>query len=120
MAKSISPRTSAETAEPDITPGRRVVVSDAPAVPMFYANNTGVETSVWDVCLKFGETIETDRKQNITKVRELAWVRLSPQHARVVVRILMQQLENYERHFGAIPAAQQPAPSATGAEGEES
>ncbi|HEY3926755.1 MAG TPA: DUF3467 domain-containing protein, partial [Candidatus Koribacter sp.] len=80
-----------------------VVNNEAPVVPTYYANNTGVETSIWDVCLKFAETIETDKDNNITTVRELAKVRISPQHARVIVGILTKHLENYERDFGTIP-----------------
>lgn len=114
MAKSISGKqTSATPHEGAGAPRGRVVVAgpeEGPTVPMFYANNTSVETSLWDVCLKFAETIETDREQNITKVRELLRVRISPQHARVVVGILTRHLENYERDFGPIPSKQQAGP----------
>jgi hypothetical protein len=103
MAKTTSPREKANT---EARKGQRVVVTeDSVAVPTFYANNTAVETSLWDVFLKFAQTLETDKELNLVKVREVAYVRLSPQHARVVADILTAQLENYERVFGAIPRA---------------
>ena len=55
--------------------------------------------------MKFAETLETDRENNITRVRELARVRISIQHARVIVGILTSHLENYERDYGPIPKA---------------
>ena len=101
MAKSASQTQKANVAEVPVV--RVIAVGEAPSVPTYYANNTAIETSLWDVCLRFAETIETDRAQNITKVRELAYVRLSPQHARVIVDILTNQLETYEKSFGKIP-----------------
>lgn len=104
MAKSQSSRVSAHTAQAEGQKKATVVLAnEAPAVPTYYSNNTAVETSIWDVCLKFAETVETDRENNITKVRELARVRMSPQHARVVLGILTRHLEKYERDFGVIP-----------------
>lgn len=81
-----------------------VAGEEVSTVPMYYANNTSVETTLWDVCLRFAETIETDQEANIIKVRELARVRMSLQHARVIAGILNQDLERYERDYGAIPA----------------
>lgn len=81
-------------------------------VPTLYVNHTNIETSIWDVRLRLGETLETDRDRNILRVRELANVRMSPQHARVVLRLLAKHLENYELQFGKIPSA----PGASAAE----
>jgi len=105
MAKTISPKQIASTPQkPDLKIEH--VHSDS-QIPTFYVNNTLVETSVWDVRLRLGETLETDRENNILRVRELATVRMSPQHAQVVHAILSKHLENYERQFGKIPSAPQ-------------
>ena len=103
MAKSISKRDTSDT-ERASHQGAVVFVSEPPTVPSYYANNTQVETSFFDVCFKFGETIGIDKSQNITKARGLVWVRMSLQHARAVHAILSKQLENYEREFGPLPA----------------
>lgn len=104
MSKTISrKRVDATEAGPTPTTTIKLPAGDVPDVPMYYANNTSVETTLWDVCLRFAETIETDREANIIKVREVARVRMSLQHARVIVGILNQHLERYEHDYGAIP-----------------
>lgn len=98
-AKSASTKQKLETSRSAST----VEIVGTIDVPSYYVNNTGVETTVWDICFRFAETIEIDRQQRITKVRPLAIVRMSPQHARVVVGLLQAQLEKYEQLFGKIP-----------------
>ncbi len=60
--------------------------------PSFYTNNTSVETTLWDVRLRFAETLQIDREKNLIRAREVASVRMSPQHAKVVARLLTEQL----------------------------
>jgi hypothetical protein len=100
MARSSSPRETA-VSEAKVY---KVEVLNADGAPSLYANNTGIETSVWDVKIRFAETLAVDHEQRITRVRELATVRMSPQHAKVVAGILIAQLENYEKRFGKIPS----------------
>ncbi|MDO8794865.1 MAG: DUF3467 domain-containing protein, partial [Vicinamibacterales bacterium] len=99
MAKSASSKLK------DETPAERGTIERVSGgdVPTYYVNNTAVETTVWDIRLKLAETIEVDAERRITRVRELASVRMSPQHAKVVVAILLRHLENYETNFGKIP-----------------
>jgi hypothetical protein len=86
------------------TGGTVTVTREEPQhVPTYYTNHTEVETSLWDVRLTLAESIEVDHENRILKVRSLANVRMSPQHARVVAGLLLAQLENYERQFGRIP-----------------
>jgi hypothetical protein len=107
MSKTISPKTATSTEKPTRTV--QIITAEA-SVPTYYANNTAVETTVWDIRLKFAETLENDRESNITKVRELAYVRMSPQHARVIAGILNTHLEHYEAQYGRIPkTASEPA-----------
>lgn len=105
MAKTSAPIDNAST---DLKPDLKIEhVRGGNDVPTFYVNNTFVETSVWDIRLRLGETLETDREHNILRVREIANVRMSPQHARAVLTILENHLENYEKQFGKIPAVPQ-------------
>jgi hypothetical protein len=77
MAKSVSQRKRSSTIEGGPTPSHRLeYVPRETDVPTLYVNNIQVETSVWDVRLRLGETIETDRENNITRVREIANVRM--------------------------------------------
>ena len=116
MPKSRSPRTRTSTtdAQPDAPVPSKVsieVETATPSVPTYYVNNTGVETSVWDVKLRLSETIDTDKDRNILRIRELAIVRMSPQHAKVVLGILSGHLKKYEQQFGKIPGTSETGPS---------
>lgn len=72
-------------------------------VPVFYVNNTQVETSFWDVGLRLAVTVSVDKPRNTAQVRDLAHVRMSHQHARVLAGFLTEQLDTYEERYGRIP-----------------
>jgi hypothetical protein len=73
-----------------------------------YANDTQIQLTPWDVRLIFGVISDgprTDPPEIVVKT--IGEVRMSPQHAKRVAMILIQQLENYEENVGPIP---QPKP----------
>ena len=74
-------------------------------VPAYYTNNTRVETSRFDVRLRFGNIIETNKETNGVTVRYLADLRMSLEHAKVIAKILAEQIRTYEETFGKIPGA---------------
>jgi hypothetical protein len=55
------------------------------------------------VKLTFGEIGERSREQDTVQVNITGDVRMSPQHAKRLVKIMLRQLELYERKFGEIP-----------------
>ena len=69
-----------------------------------YANDTQIQISPWDVRLIFGEIDRAPSEENPTiRVKRVGQVRMSPQHAKRMVEILMGQLQVYESTIGPIP-----------------
>lgn len=95
----------AATNKDDLKPPKRKTAKSTAFVSI-YSNDVQVLTLPWDLRLIFGELgdLETDpeggRSLNIT---QLAEVRLSPQLAKQLARILSEQLGHYEKRFGDIP-----------------
>jgi hypothetical protein len=55
----------------------------APAdLPSFYANDTQVQTSPWDVRFMFGVIADIDAEKGVATIKRVADVRMSLQHAR--------------------------------------
>ena len=71
--------------------------------PHFYANNTQVTISPFDVRLSFGEIVKVDLETAKLIVRLKASIAMSPQHAKAMMLLLKRQLDLYESKFGAIP-----------------
>ena len=81
---------------------REVAVS--PTFLSFYANDTVFEVSPWDVRMTFGVIKTPPTKGSPTAVIEsVAEVRMSPQHAKKMLEVLLGQLVGYEKRFGPIP-----------------
>jgi hypothetical protein len=70
-----------------------------------YANDIQIQTGPWDVRLILGEIGDALKEDNVPvlKVKRLGEVRLSPQLAKRLTMILIQQLKHYEETIGAIP-----------------
>ena len=75
-----------------------------PAFVSLYANDTQVQTSPWDFRLIFGQisTAPTRERKTIV-INQVGEVRMSPQHVKTLVQVLLQQLAGYEARFGRIP-----------------
>jgi hypothetical protein len=81
---------------------RQVVIS--PTFASLYANDTQIQTTPWDIRLIFGEIAEPPTEERPTVViTVLGQVRMSPQHAKLVAKLLVEQLEAYEKRVGPIP-----------------
>lgn len=65
-----------------------------------YSNSVQVRVSVWDFFLVFGTL--TQQTENEVEVRNFQGVYLSPQQAKALMRILEQNVTNYEATFGEI------------------
>jgi hypothetical protein len=66
-----------------------------------YANDVRVQTSIWDVRLKFGE-VDGDVDDRLS-IKVLGEVRLSPPLAKALTVLLIKQLQQYEAKHGPIP-----------------
>jgi len=71
-------------------------------VPEFYVNSVNFITSVYDVQMNLGIT----RGPNI-QPKQVAVVRMSPQHALAVYKLLGKNIQAYEDKFGKIPLSQE-------------
>ena len=63
-----------------------------------YTNSISSEVNIYDICLVFGLRNESSEFGD-----PLARVYMSPQHAKVLSKILAQNIEVYEQKFGTIP-----------------
>lgn len=83
-------------------------VTNASTFGSYYANDTQIQTTPWDVRLIFGQITAIEPENNRASVEQVAEVRMSPQHAKRVVALLQKQLQNYEAKIGAIPLPPEP------------
>lgn len=81
---------------------RQMVSSDQ--FVSIYANDTQIQTSPWDFRFVFGviSSVPTTEDPTIV-VRQIGEVRMSPEHAKRIAKVLVQQVVNYERNVGPIP-----------------
>src|SRR5580765_4601818 len=71
-------------------------VERSPSFVSIYTNDTQVQVSPWDIRLIFGLIDDPATLERPTvKVNTIGEVRMSPQHAKVVLGILTQQLKIY-------------------------
>ena len=79
-------------------------VEKSPSFASLYANDVQVQVTPWDVRLILGEiaSVPTPEDQTVV-VREVGELRLSPQLAKRLALILIEQLRHYEDRFGPIP-----------------
>ena len=66
-------------------------------IPDLYTNSAQFALSVFDVTITFGMRKHQDRP-----IEDVAIIRMSPQHALVMGKMLMEQLKKYEQQMGKI------------------
>ncbi len=67
-----------------------------------YSNFVHISSSFFDFTLRFGLVEDLKSEQNKLTVSNVTRIFLSPQHAKVLYKILKQQLDEYEKRFGEI------------------
>ena len=72
--------------------------TEHPSVPEFYASSVQFVISTFDVSMTFG--VRTG--ENPEDLRQVAVVRMSPQHALIVGKLLMKNMAEYEDKVGKI------------------
>ena len=68
-----------------------------------YANDTQIQTGAFDIRILFGTLDKVQEDRTAAEVIQTAEVRMSPQHALLVLKILGDHLRRYEATVGAIP-----------------
>ena len=74
-----------------------------------YANSVQVRVSVWDFFLVFG-TLQQPSEREV-EVRNFQGIYVSPQQAKALMKILEQNVINYEQAFGEIKLDPNMAPA---------
>lgn len=72
-------------------------VVDAPRI---YTNAISARVSVADIVLRLGFVTQGDARE--LYIEEVGSVALSPQHAKLLARVLDKQISSYESDFGEI------------------
>lgn len=102
-----APAKTQNAVEPELEIIRANITREVVAASGFvsiYTNDTQLQITPWDVRMIFGEITEPATKERpLVRVKSVAEVRMSPQHAKKIVQILARQLVGYERRFGVIP-----------------
>lgn len=68
-----------------------------------YANALTVANSLFDFTLSFKEETFTDGNPEKKEISEVAMIKISPQLAKALVKLLKNNIESYEKLYGAIP-----------------
>lgn len=79
----------------------RSLLPRAPDFREYYANDTQLQLTPWDVRLMFGLIADSTDPQTIG-VQRIVDVRLSLPHAKKVAQILTEQIRRYEERIGHI------------------
>ncbi len=77
-----------------------IKVVNTPEYKENYSNSVQVRVSVWDFFLVFG-TLQQQSEHEV-EVRNFQGIYFSPQQAKALMRILEQNVTNYEATFGEI------------------
>src|ERR671936_852769 len=84
-----------------------IKLTNAPDYRENYCNSVQVRVNVWDFFLVFG-TLQPQSETQV-EVRNFQGVYLSPQQAKALLRVLEQNVVQYENAFGTINLEQRTA-----------
>lgn len=66
-------------------------------IPDFYINSAFIQASLYEFMFKFG--LKTDPKKD---PESMVIIRMSPQHAKVLAKLLIKNVDAYEKDVGEI------------------
>ena len=78
----------------------KVNLTSGPDYRESYSNSVQIRVNVWDFFLQFG-TIH-QKSQEKVEIRSFQGIYLSPQQAKALLRVLHQNIAQYETAFGEI------------------
>jgi len=104
----ISSKESITVSSPPIRPQKVKRAEEfAAAAFSIYANDVNIQTSPWDMRLRFGDIVGiTDASDPTVNVKVMGDVKISLQLAKKLVGIMLGQLQSYEENIGEIPVPQ--------------
>ena len=79
---------------------KTIEVKQSDKLSTIYSNNIAINTTLFDCCLRFGQTIEITNDKVV--IEPLVNVYVSPQHMKTLSNVLIQNILNYEKLFGEI------------------
>jgi hypothetical protein len=68
-----------------------------------YANYVSFAASAWDMTIMFGRTVADDPRN--PRIEQRASISLSPQTAKAMAHIVLQNIQRYEAQYGEIRLA---------------
>lgn len=78
---------------------KQPIIKDEDCVSI-YANSASVIASLYDIALTFG--VQSIASSGDITISEKCKIYVSPQHAKVLLGIIQQNLDSYESKFGVI------------------
>ncbi len=88
-------------------PAPRIHLINTPDYRDNYANSVQIRLNLWDFLLMFGRVDQTTPEE--VQIHNFQGIYLSPQQAKALLRLLQQNVSQYENAFGEIhlePSAQ--------------
>jgi flagellar protein FlaG len=82
------------------SPQPKIQLTNAPDYRENYANSVQVRVNLWDFFLMFGNINQTS--QESVTIRNYQGIYLSPQQAKALSNVLLQNIQQYESTFGEI------------------
>jgi hypothetical protein len=83
----------------------RLPIVDLEDAPNYYVNATYAQVSIYDCVLLFGRREGDPVTRGQGKIRIQAKIAMSPQHMKILARLLSGRVAHYEKTFGPIPEA---------------
>jgi hypothetical protein len=79
---------------------RKITLDDPSDSPSYYANNVHLNVSLFDFRFVFGEILTATVDE--LRVRSRCSVVMSPQHAKMLAKVLSDNVKDYEQRHGEI------------------
>jgi hypothetical protein len=93
--------------EAEVPQGQQFQILRAPEFERRYANSVGISVTLSDLCLMFGTMGESPNDDPRPAVIQHTAMFLSPQQAKLLLGVLANNVQAYERQFGPISIGQQ-------------
>jgi flagellar protein FlaG len=81
-------------------PAPRIQLINAPEYRENYANSVQIRLNLWDFLLMFGRVNQTSADE--MQIQNFQGVYLSPQQAKALMKLMQQNVSQYEAAFGEI------------------
>jgi|SRR5260370_27431615 hypothetical protein len=81
-------------------PGPRIQLINSPEYRENYANSVQIRLNLWDFLLMFGRVNQTSADE--MQIQNFQGVYLSPQQAKALMKLMQQNVSQYEAAFGEI------------------